>query len=176
MSADEKKLREEFRELRDELEEAVSTAEESEDVQGDEVETKESEVTLSEITSAMMTSSPISASSVSHGGPLVSGSGWSTSPTIVGGWPTTTTTTMTGVVSPPTVKRKRVRLPADLTEKVLIAFLDPDEEDEKKNVVWAKVLQVKNVDINVSQDPTCESTMVIELSLGDWYGNEDSES
>lgn len=125
------------------------------------------------------TSIPVESSSIktfTGGGGMVTTGGWGT--TLGPGWPTTTTTTlpgMTGVVSPPTIKRKIVSLPTEVTEKILLAFLDPNEEDEEKNVRWAKILKVKDVDIDISLNPHDESVITIQLSLGDWYGNEDSE-
>lgn len=119
------------------------------------------------------------------GATWVSGTSISTSafPTTSPSWyPSGTITTgtgMTGVVSPPAASYpsiKKVSLPSKVTDKILIAFLDPDEEDETKNVVWAKILHVDHVDIEVPMTPGDKPTMAIDLSLDDRYGNEDEES
>lgn len=147
-------------------------------------ETTKEEVGYKEI-AEMMKSESSRRLTASAGGGVTSTSGtWyppstATFPSTGATW--TTGSGMTGVVSPPAtpVHEERVSLPGKITRKVLIAFLDPDEDDEEKNVVWAKVLEMMdvNIDITPGRDGMRDhAVMEIELSLEDIYGNETTKS
>lgn len=60
---------------------------------------------------------------------------------------------------------KTVVLPTQMTQKVLVAFLDEDDD-----TVWAKKL--KPEDITINYDDEGHVTMSLELSLDDVYKNE----
>lgn len=123
-------------------------------------------------------------------GGVVTGSGSATvgtggtvyvSPTTSSGagmWhPTTWTTTTPSTLGPAgpgvtrttkPVKPKQVALPTKVTEKFLIAILDPDSEDEN-DVLWAATLKLKSS--SIQYDATDAGEITITLSLEDVYGN-----
>lgn len=96
--------------------------------------------------------------------------GTSTSPWATGGMLGPTTPT-----KPAKSKKNRfVRFPARFTQKVLLAFLDPDEKDSSKDVVWAANLPVIDIELTMSDEGRQE--LVITLSLEDKYDNNPEEA
>lgn len=85
---------------------------------------------------------------------------WSTAPT------TWTTTGSSGIKLP--AKIPSVSVPPKLTDKILVAFIDPDNEEE---IVWAAHLKPKDISIQLYSDPEDEPRMTIEFSLVDHYDN-----
>lgn len=72
------------------------------------------------------------------------------------------TWTSTGTMGPASPRQELVSLPQRLTSKVLIAFLD-----DENNPVWAKKLFA--YDVNFSFDRDGEAQLSIELSLARVY-------
>ena len=82
-------------------------------------------------------------------------------------WGTSPSTTTVPV--PTTTKKSRmVNLPPKFTEKVLVAFIDEENEDDESNVVWAANLHPDLIEM-VSEDG--QLYLTIKLSMEDVYGN-----
>ena len=147
-------------------------------------EIKDASGTTRRITAGGLTGSSVLASSVAthHSGPFASGGFIGTGPGYphtaplpsTFPWPTTTGTGTTfGPATPAapakkSLKDRMVRLPQRFTEKVLLAFLDEDEPDAKKDVVWAANLKVERVEMTLEGG---ETKLVVVLSMEDHYDN-----
>jgi hypothetical protein len=107
---------------------------------------------------------------------MISSAGGWTSPSWTTYPSTGTGTSWGGTLTPPpsgaaAAKRhvgKMVNLPPKFTKKILVAIIDPDEEDEMKNVIWAA--QLEPVNWEVRSDGT-DGRLFIEFSLEDVHGN-----
>jgi hypothetical protein len=109
---------------------------------------------------------------VSSTGMTISSGGWSTGGITYSPKPAPSTGTTT-VYHPSAAKKKSlmVDLPKRVTKKVLIAFIDEDEEDPEENIVWAANLLLEDIDI--AFDSMGEGRMTLNVLLRDHYGNKE---
>lgn len=123
------------------------------------------------LTGSSVYTASVAASSGTHGGsPGFTSGGW-----ISPSYPTTATPSWGGTISTGTsggakmpARRKMVNLPPKFTNKVLVAVIDPDEEDEMKNVIWAAQLVPVNWEIRADG---ADGRLIVEFSLEDVHGN-----
>lgn len=110
-------------------------------------------------------------SSTGTHGLKISGSGTWSSPTVFTGGTITTGTISSGSFTTPVPAPKNVDSPPRFTKKILVAFVDENEEDDEKNIVWAKNLKLQHGKITF--DEFGNAVLHLELDLKDVYGNEE---
>lgn len=87
-----------------------------------------------------------------------------TSPPFAPTYPSTTTYPITTTTAATPAKALgKVSLPPKFTQKVLVAFMEGEEDD----IVWAKKLQAENISIE------SDGQIILTLRLEDFYDNED---
>lgn len=146
-----------------------------------EVETEEANTEAegpATLTGSSVHAASVAASSGTHGGfasgGMVHTSGGWTTPSWATYPSTGTGTSWGGTLTPPPSSakkpssRKMVNLPPRFTKKVLVAVIDPDEEDEMKNVIWAAQLVPISWEIRADG---ADGRLVVEFSLEDVHGN-----
>lgn len=80
---------------------------------------------------------------------------------------TTWTTTTTGPWAAPK-KKAKVKLPADFSEKVLLAFMNPDKAGEDDEVEWSAILPLIKAELAWEDG---EQILTLTFSMEDEYGN-----
>lgn len=82
---------------------------------------------------------------------------------------TTWTTTTTGGIFSAPKKKGKVKLPADFSEKVLLAFMNPEKAGEDDEIEWSAILPLIKAEVSWENG---EQILTLTFTMEDEYGNE----